>query len=587
MPPAGEPRAPMVERVTAGDALYRVIRTLTERRPLDEILTEILSQTRAMLDASETYLLLKTDQQLRVRAADGLQIGPAGRTAFSIDDGIEGVVARSGEPVAASDLRQDPRFADPFDRPQPVGSMLAVPLVLGGRLLGVLVSTRPGPSRFVGVNTWWLEVFGGLIVSLIASDQSYRVQQRRASQAEALLELGTRDEDPSASPPALAAVARALAAERCGVLLRDDHGAGFVHHCFDTRSVDLATPATLAPAELGSLAEVLQSGRALSVPDVQQAPGLAEVPCLTRVHSLIAAPIYVGGEARGILYVGWPDPSWMDGDEGFLDLAAGRFGLILERRELQQRQREFERQQAQMTARQEFLGIVSHELKTPVAVMKAYTELLLRRAERAGRSSELDLLHRMDDQAERMLAMIEQLLDLRRMEAGLLTLEISHFDLIEVVRRLAHDLELAAASDVGAPRIRVEAEGRLSIRADRRRVEEVITNLLDNAVKFSPPDGVVQVQVSRERGESGEEWARIAVHDQGPGVAQPDAERVFERFYQASGRLHKGHAGLGLGLYISRELVRRHGGEVWLASEPGQGATFLVRLPVAGPPTPE
>src|SRR5579859_8016567 len=104
----------MLERVTAGDALYRVIRILTESRPLDDILDEILSQTRAMLDAAETYILIRSDDRLTVRASQGLVIGPGGRTQLSIGEGIEGFTARTSETVVSSTLRLDSRHVDPF-----------------------------------------------------------------------------------------------------------------------------------------------------------------------------------------------------------------------------------------------------------------------------------------------------------------------------------------------------------------------------------------------------------------------------------------------------------------------------------------
>ncbi len=573
----------MLERVTAGDALYRVVRSLTERRPLDDVLAEVLAQTRAMLDAAETYILLKSDDQLSLRAAAGLVIGPKGRRQLTLDEGIEGLTAQTGEPIVVSSLRQDPRHVDPFDRTTPVGSMLAVPLLLRGRLLGVLVGTRERAGRFAEVEIWWLEVFGGLVASLIASDHAYRAQERRARQAEALLRLSVEHDRDPVSWVTVAEVARAIGTDRCGILLRDSTGQAFEHTLFDEQTVDLTLPTRFPREVLGPLGEVVDSGRTLTCYDVDQDPLLRELPLLKGVHDLIATPIRVFGEVRGILYVGTDANTWLEGDEAFLELIATRIGLMLEQNELRDRQREVERQHAQMAARQEFLGIVSHELKTPVAVMKAYTELLLRRAERAGRTSEIDLLRRMADQAERMLAMIEQLLDLRRLEAGLLTLEVSHFDLTEVVRRLVHGIELAAPSH----RIVVESSGRTPIRADRRRIEEVVMNLLDNAVKYSPAGGTIHIRIAPTDLGTPSESVILSVQDEGPGVAAPDRERIFERFYQASGRLHKGRTGLGLGLYISRELVRRHGGEIWLESEPGHGATFFVRLPVAGPPTPD
>lgn len=566
----------MLERVTAGEALYRVIHTLTDRRPLDDILAEVLAQTRAMLDAAETYILLKVDRTLVVRASDGVTEGPRGRRQLNLDEGIEGLAARLGEAVVAPSLERDPRHIDPFDRPGPIGSMLAVPMVLRGHLLGVLVSTRRQPGRFAAVELWWLEVFAGLVASLIASDNAYRVQERRAVQAETLLALSAVEDSEPFSRQVLAEIARAFGTDRCGVLLRTADSERYHHQSFSRDAGGQTTETFIGPPSLGALAEVARQGTPFTTAAAAESPDLRDVPFLKGTQTVIAAPITVSGQPRGVIYVAGSGTGWLDGDAAFLELVATRLGLRLERSDLREREREIERQQAQMTARQEFLGIVSHELKTPVAVMKAYAELLMRRAERAGRTSDLDVLHRMSDQSERMLAMIEQLLDLRRIEAGLLTLEISHFDLGEVVRRLAHDVELATVSH----QILVDAP-RTVIRADRRRIEEVVTNLLDNAIKYSPPGGRIWVRVRPDLVSPAN--VILTVSDEGPGIPVADTERVFERFYQAPGRLHKGHAGLGIGLYISRELVRRHGGDIQVTSAPGQGATFQVRLPREGP----
>ncbi|HEX5417658.1 MAG TPA: ATP-binding protein, partial [Chloroflexota bacterium] len=551
-----EAETPRLDRVTAGEALYRVIRTLTERRPIDDILAEILGQTRAMLDAAETYILLKVGDQLTVRAADGLVSGPAARGRLNLGEGIEGLAAATGEAITAPSLKSDPRHVDPFARLRPVGSMVAVPLVLRGHLLGVLASTRRPAGRFATVELWWLEVFGGLIASLIASDQAYRAQERRARQAEALLALSSGDDLPAVSNQTVAEIARALGYDRSGILLLEASRTVYEHTVFTGAEVDHTLPARVTLAEVEPLRALLPGDRSLTCRDVAADPNLSGLKLLREIHCFIAAPIRVGTELRGIVYVGSAAIGSLDGDEAFLELVATRIGLLLERAELRERQREIELQQIQMEARQEFLGTVSHELKTPVAVMQAYTEVLLRRAERGGRGSEIDILRRMSDQAERMLGMIEQLLDLRRLAAGLLALEVSHFDLSETVRRLAHEIELAS----GSHRIVVDLPGRVLVRADRRRIEEVMTNLLDNAVKYSPRDSTIRVTLTREHPDTPREAALLEVRDEGPGVAEGERERIFERFYQAPGRLHKGHTGLGLGLFISRELVRRHGG---------------------------
>jgi signal transduction histidine kinase len=225
------------------------------------------------------------------------------------------------------------------------------------------------------------------------------------------------------------------------------------------------------------------------------------------------------------------------------------------------------------------VGVISHELKTPVAVIQAYTDVLRRRAEKAGNSADLDVLRRIGDQVERMLHMVDQTLDLQRLEVGLMSLESSRFDLGALASRVVDEMSALTAQH----RLTVQIDSTLPVMvlADRRRVEEVLTNLLQNAIKFST-SGVIATRIWQNDSVT-EPMAYVSVSDQGPGIAIDQQERVFERFYQGVERLYRGHVGLGLGLHISREIVRRHGGDIRLTSQPEQGATFTFWLPVGGP----
>lgn len=333
--------------------------------------------------------------------------------------------------------------------------------------------------------------------------------------------------------------------------------------------------------------------------------GDVRLPELLAASALMAVPIVMDGEPRGVLYVaGSQAEPFSEESLAFLAVVAGRVGLLLERAELTRAQREVERQRARAAARQEFLGIVTHELKTPVAVLRAYTELLLGRAEVAGRAEEVELLKRMQDQEERLLAMVDQVLDLQRIDAGLFPLEIARVDLGALAHRVLEGLQLTA----GQVRLRADVEPGVVVRGDRRRIEQVVTNVVQNAIRFSPPGEEVLVRVSRAgelpraaveaqaqsdevpAGASAagpEGWGIVSVSDRGPGVSGSDRGRIFGRFYQGKQgeRLYRGHGGLGVGLYIAREIVSRHGGVLWLEPAPpeGGGATFTFALPVAGP----
>ena len=173
--------------------------------------------------------------------------------------------------------------------------------------------------------------------------------------------------------------------------------------------------------------------------------------------------------------------------------------------------------------------------------------------------------------------MVEELLDVQRIEAGVLALELSRFDL-GAARRARRGR--APGHDQPSTALVAEAAS-VEVVADRRRVEEVLTNLIENAIKYSPEGGEVRVRVAAEG-----RTALVEVVDQGIGISAEDQARVFDRFFRASGageRLHRGHHGLGLGLYIARELVQRHGGEMGVRSTAGAGSVFWFRLPLDGP----
>lgn len=394
----------------------------------------------------------------------------------------------------------------------------------------------------------------------------------------------------------------ALGAKAVGFLLADPAQQGLV----PAGSAGVSESAVASGAE-AVLDRVFASGATLCEDALTTDAATQRLLEWLGATTLLAVPISVEGKPRGVLYVAGDRPRACDGgDLACLMLVASRVGLLLERAELTRAQRETERQRAQAAARQEFLGIVTHELKTPVAVLRAYTELLLGRAEQAGRSDEVQLLQRMDDQTERLLAMIEQLLDVQRLDAGLFPLEISRVDLAALVTCVIEGLQLTA----GQVSLRVQAEAGVEVRADRRRIEQVLINLIQNAIRFSPPGEEVVVRVRPAEGLAGrsssgapmvpgdalptpsatglpERWILVSVSDRGPGVSEKDRAHIFARFYQGQmgDRLHRGRGGFGVGLYIAREIVARHGGDLWLQPEvPGAaGATFAFVLRAAGP----
>lgn len=251
-------------------------------------------------------------------------------------------------------------------------------------------------------------------------------------------------------------------------------------------------------------------------------------------------------------------------------VVAWRLNEDLVRRQLSIEQRARKTAEAGIRAREEFLSIATHELRTPVTSIKGYAQLAMRAADATDLARVRQTLRTLDGQADRLARLITQLLDVSRIEAGRLELELERTDLGLLLLRLIDTAR--QHSTIHAWRIDVPTEVHVNI--DAGRIEQVISNLLDNAMRYSPDGGTISVAL-RPEGRS----VRIAVADEGLGIPAERLPRVFERFYQAHS--DRNYGGMGLGLYITREIVERHGGRISAESKPGSGAVFAVTLPVS------
>ena len=567
----------MLERVTAAQALQGVIGALRGGAGLDEVLATLLEEARAMLEADEAYILLREGGRLRLRAGIGLPPSAAGRS-LGPDEGLEGWAISHHEAVVVPAAARDPRYRDAFDRTEPAGAFAAYPLVLRDEAMGVIVAARRAPGRFGGADLWWLDLLGGLAAAVVESDAARRAQERRARQAEILAEIDSppRGADVAGSvgrfDHLVSALTHGLGADYAAVYLLDSGEKALSRVAAAGEQVAVDWPPQRIDLDRGGpLAGAYRDGAPLLL--TSDDPALSALG--SAVASAVWAPIVVGGEWRGVLLLASRSgDAFTRLDQVFLQVVAARVGMTLEEERLAAHRLELERERAEADARQAFVGVISHELKTPVAVIQAYTDLLLRRAERAGDEANLDILQRIGDQADRMLGLIDQLLDIQRLEAGLFTLEPSRFDLAALAIRVGEEAEATARAE-GVTVATYSDPPRIPIVADRRRVEEVLQNLIQNAVKYTRAGSKVEVRVRESRGR-----AIVSVRDRGVGILPEEQERVFERFYQGRNRLGAGHVGLGLGLYISREIVRRHGGEIWLESAPEKGSTFHFSLPL-------
>lgn len=254
----------------------------------------------------------------------------------------------------------------------------------------------------------------------------------------------------------------------------------------------------------------------------------------------------------------------------FRDITA-RLKAERERRQLLRQEQEARATaEAAWRVREDFLSIASHELKTPLTPLS----LRLQRIEHAlrrGERLELDWVQKAISHLSHLTALIDDLLDVSRIEAGQWQLKWQRVSLHTLVKKVVEEFELVSPQH----RLVLERHGELTLEADPERLEQVVTNLVDNAIKYSPGGGIVHVQLEEHAGE-----AVLSVSDQGIGIPAEQQEKLFERFFRARNAPSRQYGGLGLGLYITRRIVEAHGGRIGVHSQQGEGSTFFVRLPL-------
>jgi len=227
----------------------------------------------------------------------------------------------------------------------------------------------------------------------------------------------------------------------------------------------------------------------------------------------------------------------------------------------------------------DFLSLASHELRTPLTSIMGHSELLQRNLKRKEGdetsmpdfAQEMHILDMIVHQSRRLNHLIEEMMDITRIRSE--QLELKHMEKVNLVKLLRRVLEQYSGSNREITLVTQEEE--IIGSCDEGRLEQVLNNLISNAIKYSEADKQIEVRIERTKRE-----VTIAVRDEGRGIGEEQQRHIFERFYRAQTNANTGIEGLGLGLYIAHEIVIRHGGRMWLESKSGQGSTFYFSLPL-------
>jgi len=219
----------------------------------------------------------------------------------------------------------------------------------------------------------------------------------------------------------------------------------------------------------------------------------------------------------------------------------------------------------------DFIGMVSHELKTPLTSLSAYVQMLKLRSKQTEDEFTAGALDKLNIQVKKMSTMINGFLNLSRLESGKIHLEKQNFELNGLVADIINDVQLTVTTH----HINFEAGEPITLIADRDKIGSVISNLLSNAIKYSPKGNTINVNCQVVGNN-----AQVSVADEGIGIKPNDINKLFERYYRVDGPDNRHISGFGIGLYLSAEIIERHHGKIWAESEWGKGSTFYFSLPL-------
>ncbi|HVD31171.1 MAG TPA: ATP-binding protein [Methylomirabilota bacterium] len=344
----------------------------------------------------------------------------------------------------------------------------------------------------------------------------------------------------------------------------------------ETSTLRFQDPHGVLPGEIGRgeyLAwRVFETQRAEYFPNAARAhPALAPAYRAHGVRSLLIAPISAADQRLGALEA-YTDhqPVFSEDDLDLVRLLADQAAVILESRSLIDEAARVRAHEEAARLKEDFISAAAHDLKTPLTTLVAQAQFLERRAEtQPSAPADLPGLRRIVREAKRLSSLVLELLDASRLEQGKLVGEREPIDLVELVR------EVARRDLYESHRITVAADAPVVGSYDPRRIGQVVENLVENAVKYSPEDSEIQITVAQRNGE-----AFVDVTDRGIGIPAADLPQIFQRFHRASNVDDRRFAGMGLGLFICRGIVEQHGGRMSVDSRVGAGSTFHVVLPV-------
>jgi signal transduction histidine kinase len=526
---------------------------------LEELLDSLLGRAREMIGGDTCAILLLDEErkELVARAAVGIEEEVEQGVRIPLGLGFAGRVAADARPVILDDV-DHADVLNPILRQKGIKSLLGVPLVASGKVVGVLHVGTLVPRKFTADDVGLLQLAADRAAIAIDHARAYETEhaiRRRLEDLQAVTDAALAhlelDELLNVLLPRIRDI---LEADTCAVLLLDEEKAELVARAAIGIEEEVEQGVRI-PVGRGFAGRVAAMAQPVILEDVDHADVLNPILREKGIKSMLGVPLIVRGDVIGVLHVGTLTPRKFDRDDvELLGLVSERVALATERARLHEQMVMLDQLRAN------FIAVASHELRTPAASVYGALATVVERRDQLTPEVREELLGVAYEQGERLCRLLEQLLDLSRLEARGLRVDPQPIVLHSV-------LEKIAAEHVADPTtVRVDVPYDLAVIADSLVIERVVSNLVANAERYGKPPIVIAAE-QRDR------HTRISVEDRGSGVPEELRGRLFDSFERGD----DAH-GTGLGLSIARSYARAHGGD--LVYEPrDNGSRFDLLLP--------
>ena len=552
-------------------------------------------------DLGHVTLVVEDTGRLVLEAATGPLSVLVG-AAVPLEGSMAGWVVRHAQPVIVNDAEDKNSFR-PLSDTIPIRRSVMLPMIARGRCVGALGVDNPKNGRPFGPRDIALlrdlADYAALTIEAIQAIEELGERERHAallnrinSRIRASLELQ------QILDTAVRELGSALGTSRCYVRLR--RGLELSRPAAEWTGPDV-TPLGLGPDPASALLDTaFRERRTVETSDARgSAAALGGAP-IKEALAVLAAPIMLRGEVAGVLafhQIGVPR-LWRAGDVGIVEETAGELAIAISNARLYRSVEDASRELATKISELEranrmkaqFLANMSHELRTPLNSVIGFSEILLASGRGQLSPEQFDALETIARNGRHLLNLVNDVLDLSKVDAGRMELRLAPLDLKALIASVLEEMESLVRARGHVVHTELAA-GKLVAVADAGRARQVLVNLLSNAVKFTSPGGEITVRAERRRsplptngrGVEDSDAVRVEVTDYGIGIAEEDLPRLFSEFTQVDSSFARSFEGTGLGLALCKRFMDLHGGRIGVDSAKGRGSTFWVEFPVEGP----